>query len=181
MTTSITSVHYPGAGWDDSFLYLREFRDVPRFVLYDILPDQTHYCTCHPATEKSDTPEHFLQTLQDTFGPPKRSMRNRILFERDGKTIDYHCRTDCGVVDVARDPKAAVYLRGLLPIHVFTRQPIYNACDSRRFYEANPKLRKKRRLPSPRIITVHVNEKHQSCFCNRKRLLKTRKRNNNNN
>lgn len=122
-----TVVHYPGAGWDDSFLHVPEFQQVDRFVLYDMLPYQTHYCHCHPATIKSDTPEHFFATLDEVFGPPSQVTRRHRVYHHQGRRIDYYCYHNCWHMVVKRND--VVYLRGMNP-HVLLSPQTFVSCDS---------------------------------------------------
>lgn len=154
------TVHYPGAGWDDSFLRVPEFQDVKRFVLYDILPTQGHHCPCHPVNEKNDTPEHFFQTLHDTFGPPLKQTRHQLIFRRNGKTIHYHPHRDATHLDLSRRPNDAIYLCGMNPYHVKTQRPIFINCNTTYFVDHHTEHRRKHRFHQ-----VHTPQDDQPCYC----------------
>lgn len=135
-----STIVYPGAGMDATFLDIPEFKDVKKFVLCDVAPTKKVFCGCCVAPPSD--PAQFFAGLESNFGPVKRRLRRKTVYERDGRTIEYYHNCEWDVMRKHMPPRSAVYLCGLW-IYVPKIYRTINACSCGKYPRNN------------NVLTVH--------------------------
>jgi hypothetical protein len=130
--TSMATLVYVGAGWDNSFLTCMPQYD--RYILVDALPATPHYTSEHAGYAKSCDKETFFATLRDAFGPCVKHDANIMYFD---KNIEYHYSTDADdfLKQGCLPADADILIRGFIPKKwkkrgVFKKHTTFVSCDT---------------------------------------------------
>lgn len=113
-----TTLLYPGAGWDASFLTL-PIRKYDRYILIDSLPETPHYKEGQPGWSFTLTKERFFNVLEAAFGKVRLHDEKAGVFFFENN-IEYWYNLDTNTLTPGQGPLPPkknydVFFSGFLP------------------------------------------------------------------
>ena len=105
----MTTLIYPGIGYDSDFLNNDVFNQYDKIIAYDTLPFYAHYKRGQPGWKHTKSKKCFFKKLRNQFGTYEK-INGHLEFDlQNGGILEYHYSTNSHNIDI---PDGDILIRG---------------------------------------------------------------------